>query len=86
MATKQRVSVEDGMETKFPQVESHACCYADCPEPGTIHIGMNGNPDTHWICWIHYYKWNANRARFLADGSGCEMQELGELVCREGCD
>ena len=55
------------------------------PEPGTIHIGMNGNPDSHWICFRHYYKWNADRARFIADG-GCEMQELGELLCRDCYD
>jgi len=53
------------------------CCYARCPEPGTIHIGINGG-DSHWICWIHYAKWNARRARFLADSGGCEMEELGE--------
>lgn len=23
----------------------------------------------------------ADRARFLADGGGCDMQELGELLC-----
>jgi hypothetical protein len=61
-------------------MKDHACCYSECPEPGTIHIGTNGNPDTHWICWVHYYKWNADRARFLADGGGCEMEELGELL------
>jgi hypothetical protein len=61
---------------------THDCCYCHCPEPGAIHIGKNGNPDTHWICFRHYYKWNADRARFLADGGGCEMQELGELLER----
>ena len=59
---------------------THACCYANCPEPGTIHIGMNGNPDTNWICFRHLDRWNQNRARFLADGEGCEMEGLGELV------
>jgi len=59
------------------------CRYAGCPEPGTIHIGTNGNPDTHWICFRHYHKWNADRARFLADGGGCKMQELGKLLCDE---
>jgi hypothetical protein len=57
----------------------HTCCYANCPEPGTVHIGVNGG-DSHWICWVHYYQWNARRARFLADGGGCEMEELGELL------
>jgi hypothetical protein len=59
---------------------THACCYANCPEPGLIHIGPNGG-DTHWICWFHYCKWHADRARFLADGGGCAMQDLGELPC-----
>jgi hypothetical protein len=57
-------------------IEDQDCCYIGCPEPGTLHIGENGNPDTHWICWVHYYKWNQMRARFLADGDGCEMEEL----------
>jgi hypothetical protein len=61
------------------------CCYAGCPEPGTIHIGVNGS-DSHWICWRHLCRWNQTRARFLADGGGCEMGELGELVCRGGWD
>ena len=66
-----------------PILTDHSCCYADCPEPGTIHNGTNGNPDTHWICWVHYFKWNADRARFLADGGGCEMEVLGELLEQE---
>jgi hypothetical protein len=36
--------------------------------------------DSHWICSHHLNKWNADRARFLADGGGCEMEELGELL------
>jgi hypothetical protein len=56
----------------------HACCYANCPDEGVDHIGPNGG-DSHWICWIHYYKWNQNRARFLADGA-CEMEELEALL------
>jgi hypothetical protein len=60
-------------------IEDQDCCYYECPEPGTIHIGSNGG-DSHWICWVHYHKWNADRARFLADGGGCEMQRLGELL------
>ena len=58
-------------------MKDHNCCYYNCLEEGTIHIGTNGNPDTHWICWVHYDKWNADRARFLADGGGCAMEELG---------
>jgi hypothetical protein len=52
------------------------CCYANCPRPGTIHIGENGNPDTQWICRFHRDGWNADRARFIADGLLCEMEEL----------
>ena len=47
-----------------------------------LHIGVNGG-DSHWICFYHLNKWNADRARFLADGGGCEMQRLGELLCDE---
>jgi len=54
------------------------CCYYQCPEEGTIHIGANGG-DSHWICFRHLGRWNQTRARFLADGGGCEMEELGEL-------
>ena len=49
------------------------CCYYNCPEPGTIHIDVNGG-DSHWICFRHLDRWNADRARFLADGGGCEME------------
>jgi len=52
------------------------------PEIGTIHIGANGG-DSHWICFRHLEKWNADRARFLADSGRCEMQRLGELLCDE---
>jgi hypothetical protein len=62
----------------LPTITDHTCCYANCPEPATIHIGVNGNPDTHWICWRHLERWNQTRARFIADGGGCEMEELGE--------
>jgi hypothetical protein len=58
------------------------CCYYQCSEPGTIHIGVNGNPDTDWICFLHLHRWDAQRARFLADGLGCEMQELGRKQFR----
>jgi len=57
----------------------YACCYYQCPEEGVIHIGENGG-DSHWICFFHYKKWTADRGRFLADGGGCEMQELGDLL------
>jgi hypothetical protein len=53
-----------------------ACCYYRCDRPGTIQIGKNGNPGTEWICAYHRDKWNADRARFLAEGLPCQMQEL----------
>ena len=65
-----------------PILTDHSCCYSECPEPGTIHIGTNGG-DSNWICLLHLDRWNQNRARFLADGGGCEMQELGELLEEE---
>jgi hypothetical protein len=64
-------------------MRDHNCCYYNCPEPGTIHIGANSG-DSRWICWRHLDRWNQTRARFLADGDGCEMEELGELLC-DGC-
>ncbi len=64
-------------------MKDHPCCYFNCDQPSAIHIGVNGNPETHWICFRHLDKWNANRARFLADGPGCEMEELGALLCGE---
>jgi hypothetical protein len=63
-------------------IKGHTCCYADCRNRGSIHIGRNGG-DSHWICWIHLAKWNARRARFLAAGLPCEMQELGDLLRKE---
>jgi hypothetical protein len=47
-----------------------------------IHMGANGG-DSHWICFRHLERWNKTRARFRADGRGCEMRELGELLCDE---
>jgi hypothetical protein len=64
------------------EVEDHPCCYYECPEPGAIHIGVNGG-DSHWICFRHLQRWNQTRTRFLADGGGCEMLELGEPLERE---
>ncbi len=57
----------------------HDCCYCQCPEEGTVRTVPNGG-ESHWICFRHLERWNRNRARFLADGGGCEMQELGELL------
>jgi hypothetical protein len=67
---------------KSRTLKEHNCCYCNCPEPGTIHIGPNGG-DSHWICFRHLDRWNQNRARFLADGGRCEMEELGELLEEE---
>ena len=47
-----------------------------------MHIGVNGG-DSHWICFRHLQRWNQTRTRFLADGGGCEMLELGEPLERE---
>lgn len=65
--------------SKSKTLKDHNCCYYNCPEEGTVHIGPNGG-DSHWICFRHLERWNQNRACFLADGGGCEMQELGELL------
>jgi hypothetical protein len=65
-----------GMEYTSKLAVRRDCCYIKCPRPGTIHIGVNGNRETHWICFHHLNKRNADRARFLADGGGCEMREL----------
>ena len=29
-----------------------------------------------WVCRFHYDRWNADRARILADRLGCQMEEL----------
>ena len=63
-------------------MEDHECCCNNCPEAGTIHIGVNGG-DSHWIWFRHLEKWNADRDRFLADGGVCEMQRRGELLYDE---
>lgn len=52
------------------------CCYINCPRPGTILIGENGNPDREWICRYHRDKWHAQRARFIADGLPCAMETM----------
>ena len=57
-------------------MRNHDCCYNECPRPGVIFIPENGDPDSEWICDYHRDKWNADRARFLADGLVCEMKEL----------
>jgi len=61
-------------------MKRHPCCYHNCPREGVLHIGKNGNPYCEWMCEYHLNWWNANRARFLARGLPCEMQELGELL------
>ena len=67
--------------SKSKTLKDHNCCYHQCPEPGTVHLGPCGG-DSHWICFLHLDRWNQTRARFLRDGGGCEMQELGELLER----
>jgi hypothetical protein len=66
-------------------MKEHDCCYYQCPEPGTIHIGANGG-DSHWICLRHLERWSETRARFLADDGRCETRELGEPLCEECLD
>jgi hypothetical protein len=63
-------------------MKEHPCSYYQCPEEGTIHIGVNGG-DSHWICFRHLEKWNADRNRFPTDDRGCEMEELGDLLDRQ---
>jgi nuclear transport factor 2 (NTF2) superfamily protein len=70
------VEVNDVMPPRFSSMNDHPCCYYQCHRTGTIHIGENGNPDTQWICGFHRDRWNADRARFIADVCGCEMEEL----------
>ena len=59
-------------------VTPHKCCYANCPRPGVVFIGKNGNPESEWICDYHRDKWNADRDRFIfiADGLPSAMEEL----------
>ena len=75
-----------GTPPRFHTYErDHDCCYVDYPEPGTIHIGLNGG-DSHWICSVRYYKWNADRARFLADtnaGCGDSATAVRRVAARE---
>jgi hypothetical protein len=61
-------------------MKDHICCYINSPEPGTIHIGVNGG-DSPWIRFCHYDRWNATAPASSADGGGYEMQGLGELLC-----
>lgn len=85
-AERQRSQAPDqgaeGEQRAHNMMKDHACRYYHCPEPGTVHIGPSGG-DSHWICFLHLDRWNQNRARFLADGGGCEMEELGELLEEE---
>jgi hypothetical protein len=66
-------------------MKKHDCCYYQCSEEGRIYISENGG-SSHWICFRHYAKWNADRARFLDDGGGCEMEKLGDLLDDECWD
>jgi hypothetical protein len=57
------------------KVEDHACCYYQCHEEGTVHIGPHDG-DSHWICFRLRQRWNQNRARLLADGGGVQILDL----------
>jgi hypothetical protein len=57
-------------------------CYYQCPEQGAIHIGLNDG-DSHWICFFHYTKWNAQRARFLAMGFHARYKNWGNCCAGE---
>jgi hypothetical protein len=63
-------------------IKEHTCCYPDCPDEGVFHVGENFGGSL-WICFRHLDRWNQTRARFLSDGGGCAMKELGELLCDE---
>jgi hypothetical protein len=77
------VEVIDVMPPRLSSMKDHPCCYYQCHRPGTVFIGMSGNPDTHWICFFHFDLWHADRARFLADGIPCEMEELPRTANNE---
>ena len=47
-----------------------------------VHAQHQGQTALRSAC--HYFNWNADRARFFADGDGCEMQRLGEML-RDEC-
>lgn len=66
----------DGSTVKGIATHNHDCCYRRCARPGSIFIGETGDPDSQWVCDFHSHKWHVDRARFLADGIGCEMKEL----------
>lgn len=63
-------------------MKDHDCCYANCPEPGVVHVGETGG-DSHWICHRHLDRWNQTRAGFVAAGVPCAMEELGEVLDEE---
>lgn len=75
--------INRGLRFRAIRTTHHDCCYINCPRLGMIHISENGNVDAQWISSFHRDRWNADRARVLADGGGCEMRELGELLCEE---
>lgn len=74
--------LRDTSENQISTDRGTTAVHINCHEPGAIHIGINGG-DSRWICFRHLERWNKNRARLRADGGGCEMQELGELLGRE---
>jgi hypothetical protein len=60
----------------------HECCYHNCPRGSVVHIGANGG-NSHWICFRHLEKWKQTRARFLAAGLPCAMEELPKRSVRK---
>ncbi len=68
------IEVSDVALPILPQMNEYPCCFWHCLEEGVIHIGFNGG-DSHWICWRHYIWWSETRARLLADGGPCEMEQ-----------
>jgi hypothetical protein len=82
---KRQIKAAEGEQRAHHMMKDHNCCYDQCLEEGMIHIGVNGS-DSHWICWRHLDRWNQTRARFLADGGGCAMQRLEELLDQECWD
>jgi hypothetical protein len=60
-------------ETHF---DTRRCCYYKCGRPGTIYIDANGYRDAELDMCIRRDKWNADRARFIADGPPCQTREL----------